>query len=197
MTGKEADLMQVLALREKKAMLQETLRKKYPGCVCVSLGMNIPGPVKNNSSIRRGFLEGCRVLELLLSEHGWKILEQQSMEETAGCALILAVDAGDCFLVKREAVRLEEEHPLGRLFDIDVADADGLAVSREQVGAGRRRCLICREDAKVCGRNRTHGVKELQERTAFLLRRWEEREEEAMDSNAGKLQCTCSDEYDS
>ena len=75
MTGKEADLMQVLAFREKKAMQQESLLQKYPGCVCVSLGMNIPGPVKNSPSICHAFREGSRMLEERLKAKQNRILD--------------------------------------------------------------------------------------------------------------------------
>ncbi len=75
-------------------------------------------------------------------------------------------------IVKKITVDLEENHPLGRLFDIDVYDADGAAVSRQELGVPGRKCLICHEDAKACGRSRTHSVEELQRRVYEIIRSW-------------------------
>ena len=67
---------------------------------------------------------------------------------------------------KRQAVTLEDRHPLGRLFDLDVcsqAGPDGLLVplSREDLGLPPRRCLLCGEPARYCMRAHTHTQEEL------------------------------------
>ncbi|MCO9197661.1 citrate lyase holo-[acyl-carrier protein] synthase, partial [Salmonella enterica subsp. enterica serovar Mbandaka] len=35
-------------------------------------------------------------------------------------------------------------------------------LTREKLGYPKRKCLLCTEEAKVCGRSRTHTVKEMQ-----------------------------------
>lgn len=70
---------------------------------------------------------------------------------------------------KRMACHIEEEHPLGRLFDIDVIDPTGTPVSRQSIGAEPRRCLICEREARYCMRNHTHSREELQARIEKIV----------------------------
>ena len=70
---------------------------------------------------------------------------------------------------KRLAVCLEETHPLGRLFDIDVIRPDGEPMPREAVGSGPRKCLLCDRDARFCMRNHTHSYQELLSKIDELL----------------------------
>lgn len=62
---------------------------------------------------------------------------------------------------KRVAVEIEDTHPLGRLFDIDVIDAQGIPVSRDRVGGQPRRCLVCDYEARYCMRMRWHTQEEI------------------------------------
>ena len=62
---------------------------------------------------------------------------------------------------KRVAVEIEDTHPLGRLFDIDVIDAQGIPVSRDRVGGQPRRCLVCDHEARYCMRMRWHTQEEI------------------------------------
>lgn len=62
---------------------------------------------------------------------------------------------------KRIAVQIEDTHPLGRLFDIDIINADGVPVSRETIGEKPRRCLICEHEARYCMRMRWHTQEEI------------------------------------
>lgn len=171
-------LEQMLEFREKKAQMQDTLRLRYSGTITVALGMNIPGPKKTDEAIVRAFREGCRELETVLERAGLNMEEKIRLEEAAGnvaffCVAKPAGEEGFASQVKRLTVEVEELHPLGRLFDIDVYAADGTAVSRQQLGAPGRRCLICQEDAKVCGRSRAHSVQELQQQVYEIIRSWE------------------------
>ncbi|HLR88779.1 MAG TPA: citrate lyase holo-[acyl-carrier protein] synthase [Atopostipes sp.] len=64
-------------------------------------------------------------------------------------------------------VNIEENHPLGRLFDLDVLMLDQnnevQGKSRTKLGLPVRRCFLCERPAKDCGRSRRHTVLELQE----------------------------------
>ena len=62
---------------------------------------------------------------------------------------------------KQKTCIIEDTHPLGRLFDLDVIDNDGVPVSRESIGQSPRKCLICDNEARYCMRNRTHTLNEL------------------------------------
>lgn len=62
---------------------------------------------------------------------------------------------------KRIAVNIEDTHPLGRLFDIDIINADGVPVSRDAIGEKPRRCLVCDHEARYCMRMRWHTQEEI------------------------------------
>ena len=62
---------------------------------------------------------------------------------------------------KLTATRIEDTHPLGRLFDIDIIDENGVPVSRDRVGGQPRRCLVCEHEARFCMRKRWHTQDEI------------------------------------
>ena len=70
---------------------------------------------------------------------------------------------------KRIAVQIEDSHPLGRLFDIDIIDKDGVPVSRYRVGSSPRRCLVCNREARYCMRMRWHTQEEIWERINAMV----------------------------
>ena len=70
---------------------------------------------------------------------------------------------------KRIAVQIEDTHPLGRLFDIDIIDKDGVPVSRDRVGSSPRRCLVCDREARYCMRMRWHTQEEIWERINAMV----------------------------
>ena len=64
-------------------------------------------------------------------------------------------------LLKAAMCRIEEEHPLGRLMDIDVLSAPGKHVSRTTLGQQPRKCLVCGGMAAACTRSRAHPAEQL------------------------------------
>lgn len=110
----------------------------------------------------------------MLAKSGGTIRETVIMDEPAGCAALYVVTGTDARVLKRKAVSLEETHPCGRLFDIDTLDSKGMPITREQVGSGKRTCLLCNRDAKVCGRSRTHSVEELTDQVWRMIEIWEQ-----------------------
>ena len=74
--------------------------------------------------------------------------------------------------LKRRMTGIEQDHPLGRLADLDVlgrGDAAPRSVSRTELGLPPRRCLICDGEAKSCARSRAHTVHEMQEKIAEII----------------------------
>jgi holo-ACP synthase len=61
-------------------------------------------------------------------------------------------------LLKLMAVRLENAHPLGRLADADVLDADGRVLSRADADLPPRACFVCSEPAALCRRLGRHAA---------------------------------------
>lgn len=114
--------------------------------------MNIPGPVKTSPLIRRSFRWGLETLkqELLI------VLYREVSEDVTGCEAYLVVE-GDPRKIKQLCTRIEEETPLGRLFDMDVLTVTGEKLERESP----RSCIVCGAPGRGCASRRLHSVEEL------------------------------------
>lgn len=143
----------------------------------ISMTLNIPGPVKDRPEYRRALETGLHRLNAMLrsdidSLHRFQVLHEEFHPLITGPEGYIVV-TGDPMAIKKAAIAAEEADALGRLFDIDVLvigddakpDADGhfsmtdiQGISRSQLGAGPRKCLLCGEDAKACARSRAHSM---------------------------------------
>jgi len=157
------ELPQMLESRERRAWRQRELLERYR-LPLVSFTMNIAGPVKNSPSIRRGFLLGRELLLGQLARVKAPVVFSQEVDEDTGCEGLYVVDLAPRAL-KAITCGIEDNTPLGRLFDLDVLSPTGEKLDRESP----RRCLICGGPAKDCARSRAHTVRELQQKTHDLL----------------------------
>lgn len=162
--GIQVELPAMLDWREGRAFLQRELREKHHAPL-ISFSLNIPGPVKTNAELLRLFEEGLAAITSLLEDMKITVLESRERHAPAGDECLLAF-LGDAALVKQKMTALEESHPLGRLFDIDILDSQGQKLSRPVP----RCCLICGEQAQTCARSRRHSVEELMEKIETMLK---------------------------
>ena len=160
-------LIQMLDARERRVQHQQELLARYhKPLICFT--MNICGPVKDSSLIRRGFGRGRQLLRQQFLRAKLTPLYQDAVREVTGCEAFYVLDA-DPLTIKKFTTDIEDATPLGRLFDMDVIRPDGLKVDREELNLEGRRCLICGGPAKVCSSRRIHTVAELQEKTTEIL----------------------------
>lgn len=167
-TARQIGLEDMLEARERRSRRQSALQASYPGCTMVCFTMNIAGPVKNTPLIRRGFLHGCSLLRQQLMRLRKKPVHEVLWDEATGNEGYFVIDL-PASAVKRMTSEIEDQDPIGRLFDMDVLDASGRKLDREEIGLSGRSCLLCSLPAKVCARSRTHSVALLQEKTWELL----------------------------
>jgi len=118
----------------------------------------MPGPVKLCDNADIIFEAGCKAIEQAVPAE--KRIEKKISESIAGIEVIYAADMPADEL-KRLCCEIEDSHPLGRLFDIDVIGTDGIPKSRTEIGFSPRKCLICGAPAAECVRSRKHSVDEL------------------------------------
>ena len=164
MTGNEINLAQMLARREKRSAQQKLFLSQYHSPL-VSFSMNIPGPIKTNDLIRRAFDIGEILLLETLRKIDAEILDFEEVHEDTGDELLLAVKNIAPETLKDLAVHIENYSEIGRLFDIDIIDADGQKLARKNF----RKCLICDKQAQECARSRTHSVQDMQEAIENIL----------------------------
>ena len=164
MEGNTVELNEMLMCRERRDHLQKQLLHSY-GLPVISFCMNIPGPIKTNEEIRKAFDSGKDTLLQKLQDGGISTAQMLEIHENTGDELLLAADA-DASVLKQITSAIEEDTPLGRLFDMDVIGTDGYKLSRSTF----RRCIICGEPAQECARSRRHSVPELQTAVEELLK---------------------------
>ena len=80
--------------------------------------------------------------------------------QESGPEAIYSLDV-DPQVLKLSAIDLEEQHPIGRLWDLDVIAPGGAGLSRRGLGKPPRTCLLCNRPAHECGRSRRHPLPEL------------------------------------
>ena len=181
---KMVSLMEVLVARDRRALRQSELIDKYQKPL-ISFTMNIAGPVKNNSEIKRGYEIGKNILEQELKMAEIKSLYFEEITGATGNEAFYVVDC-DAVKVKRLTTDIEDGIPLGRLYDLDIIDIDKRKIDRKEIGLESRKCLICGRSAKECARSRTHSVEELQKKTREILKAEIENEDAA---KAAELAC--------
>ena len=161
---KEVTLQEMLDARERRAEAQRRLLERQARPL-ISFTMNIPGPVKNSPTIRRAFDEGLRMLDAALGEAGVACVSRQITHADTGNEYLCAAEA-PAGTVKELCMRIEEESPMGRLFDLDVIGRNGEKLARRE----ERRCLVCGAAGRSCASRRLHSLEELNAAVAKLLR---------------------------
>lgn len=162
-----ATLEQILDSRERRAGIQRRLLELY-GKPLLCYTLNIPGEYKLYPLAKRTFKEGACAIERELQGRRVPVLHHQSSLAVTGCEGYYCVDM-DAEAVKSLAMLIENHHPLGRLFDIDVLGTDKNIVKGSALGRGERECLICGGPVWKCSRSRTHPAEQLAIRTAQIM----------------------------
>ena len=150
-------LEQLLASRDARHAMQMQLLKEHPSETVVCLTVVMPGSEKRNQqslTVAHAAVEALHQEFQPLPGH----LIERDLPTGYEAFLITTLDTNE---TKRRTCTIEDNHPLGRLFDIDVLSHDGTPISRQEVGQEARRCLLCDNEARFCMRNRTHTQEEL------------------------------------
>lgn len=156
-------LEKMLQVREDRVAIQNKILEQSNSTL-ITFTMNIPGPIKNNTWIQQSFMYGKNDFIKYMKNFGIKEREYRNLA-SGGEAYLVIDNQFSAKEIKTKIVEFEEEYPIGRWFDIDVKSAPNETVSRVDLGLKPRKCFLCNEDAKVCGRSRRHSVEELFEYT--------------------------------
>lgn len=138
--------------REERAHRQHELAKEFETIVIIR--PNFPGKEKKNP-----VANFVSLLMMIAMEKELPTCHRETMYKEEGLIFLLGT-AKEALEVKEYALQLEENHPLGRLVDIDVMNTSG-EMSRRELGHDERKCFICSKRAVLCVRNRTHALDEV------------------------------------
>lgn len=153
----------MLDARDRRAERQKRFLETSPVLICLT--MNIPGSIKASTEILAAFREGVRRVQSAVGAR--PIL----YEAFTGPEAYVPLNA-DAEVVKREMCRIEDEEPLGRLFDLDVLTGNGEKHGRLALGFSPRSCLLCGKPAFACARSRAHSVSELSGEVSRRIDEW-------------------------
>ena len=165
MEGQEVTITDMMYCRDRRVQIQNEFIEKYQNPV-ISFCMNIPGPIKTTPLIRKGFGSGKDALLASLEKENLEVLESRIFDDITGPEMLLCVSAS-AEKIKDLTTQIEENHPYGRLFDMDVIGTDGPKLSRPSY----RKCLICDCQAQECARSRKHTITEMQDKIEEILSR--------------------------
>lgn len=157
-------LHELLASRDARHATQQKLLAEHSGKTLVCLTVVMPGSVKRNQqsltaahAAVEAMREAFRLNDMSDAERE-AVLTERDLNTGYEAYLITPLPLLEA---KRIAVTIEDTHPLGRLFDIDVINSDGVPVSRDAIGEKPRRCLVCEHEARYCMRMRWHTQEEI------------------------------------
>ena len=157
-------LHELLASRDARHAMQQKLLAEHSGKTLVCLTVVMPGSVKRNHQSLTAAHAAVDAMRKAFH------LNATNKDDTSGALIERDLETGyEAYLItpiplleaKRIAVKIEDTHPLGRLFDIDVINADGVPMSRDTIGEQPRRCLVCEHEARYCMRMRWHTQEEI------------------------------------
>lgn len=155
-------LQELLESRDRRAARQGELLKQYPSGVLLCLTVQLPGPEKRNTlslriadagvkAVRESFITAFEEFkDLKTGFEGYFIVEGKPLD------------------VKKAAATIEDTHPLGRLFDLDVIGPEG-PIGRASIGLSERKCLLCDKSARYCIRAKSHTTEELMAKIKELV----------------------------
>jgi holo-ACP synthase CitX len=176
-------IAEILDVREKRVFRQQKLLEIFEGqgkdkVTLICFTMNIAGPVKAFELAKSGFEMGIALLEEALSKRKYLVLHDEKEFADTGYTAYYIVKK-DANSVKKLTTEIEDNTPLGRLFDIDVLILDFSSdlvnatsvrkIGRDEIGYDGRKCLICDDQVAVCARSRRHSVEDLQRKTIEVL----------------------------
>jgi len=159
--GDPVNLALMLERREARTATQHCLLARF-GRPLAQLTLVNPGAIKDTAQSRFVFDLGLGAMQEALSNAGHAVLGYEGSYFVTGPEMLMVVDA-EPQAVKHTLMALENQHPLGRLWDVDVIDQSGISLSRRHLELPARRCLVCEQPAHDCVRSRLHPLSDLQQ----------------------------------
>lgn len=160
----------LLAAKEERAARQADWLTHYHQPV-VSLTLVTPGAIKDSIRYRNTMGVALQACDQLLWQHRWRVLDRQVLWLPTGPEALWCVEHSAVEL-KAECAGLEQTHPLGRLWDLDVICPENGPIGRKSLGNDMRRCLLCDEPAHVCSRSRRHPMDQVVARVEGMIDDW-------------------------
>lgn len=150
----------IVLAREARAKRQQELILEFKQPL-LSLTTNVPGPDKDVPMASLISQEATRAIRSALDTARITVRYMETRNTASGPESFWILNEIGAKPLKRLMIDIENGHPLGQLFDIDVLDVDGTHLERASFGVPPRRCLLCDRPAYECIRSQKHSLTEL------------------------------------
>lgn len=152
----------------QELLIYRSLTDEYVSKLCssfkesslVQISPNIPGPDKKVFPAKELHDSGVEEIRKMVFRKGFGMTNYLRIEGWPFYISFFMVFA-DAYELKESCLELEESHPLGGFWDIDVYLCDGQKLSREMVNHRERTCFLCSAPAKECSYQVHHSHEEL------------------------------------
>lgn len=165
----EKIILDILDSREERSNYQRELIGKYNSSL-ISFTLNAPGTIKDNPIYRKIHEEGIRSILEKINDNNISILYKEELYKSTGSEGFIVVDI-ESIKLKNLMISIEDDHPLGRIFDIDIFDFNHNQISRKDLDIESRKCLICNNKARICIREKNHNYEELISKIELLAKK--------------------------
>lgn len=165
--SKISSLADILSAKEKRFIRQKNLLSLFKTNL-ISFTLNLPGPNKTLLWADEVWQEGLKELNNL----NLNIIYSEIRYFKTGAEAVLLI-IGEPNGLKRALLALEENHPLGRLWDFDLILPDGVNLSRHDLGLHERSCFLCSLPWRVCRRQKNHSFEELSLKVKNIVDLWQ------------------------
>lgn len=163
-------LTKLLVAKEQRSQRQQVWLSHWQ-VPLLSLTLVTPGPVKNSLRYQNTMGVALQTCDQILWRNGWQTLAREVFWLETGPEAFWCVDHS-AYELKSVLMKLEEKHPLGRLWDMDVISPQDGPVSRQTCGQPLRRCLICTKPAHACSRSRAHPLEQVTDKVEQIIDNW-------------------------
>jgi len=164
--------------REERSGKIKSILSSDQNILAILFTLNIPGRIKDTPLYRKMHKAGTSeiIKSLKWNKISFSIIKTAHLSTGSEGYFAIHCSSGsggrDCpdpVTVKKIAAAVEETHPLGRFFDIDIFEKP-----HNKVSSGRplRKCFLCGNDAFVCSRSASHPVEKLVEKIREKGEEW-------------------------
>jgi holo-ACP synthase len=160
-------LKKVLEAREARWNERLRLVGEY-GLPLLTFTLTIPGPEKTGDIFIQVHRKILGELKGYFNNRKISLIHLVERKGFDGPEAFMILDTSAEEL-KRMVLAFEEEHPIGRVLDLDVMDRDGKCLSREAAGLPPRKCILCNSPARECIVLRRHDTDEVLSRIREMV----------------------------
>lgn len=154
------------SLNSLKRQQKFTLKYGLPQLV---VNTHIPGELSEKPYSDTVYQIAIHAVKEYLTESESLIIDQEVVQDSTGLEATLVIKGTTASQLKRAMAYIENNHPLGRLINIDVINPQGRSVSRKGTQMEPRKCLLCESAASYCAINHRHSLKEIEKKIIEMV----------------------------